>query len=158
MSVYRPTERRLVLRLMAYWDDLRDDRRFPTMAEIDPDIIGDDWAHCYLLEAASPPINSSFKHVGTIFDPEMPEHGVDTMLDCPHGTLLHAATHYLDRVLQKKVPISLGGSATLGPDPVLYRSVLLPLSEDGETVDHVLGGANYKWVDDGDDDPGPENQ
>ena len=159
MPVYRPSERRLVLRLMAYWDDMRGDSLLPVAADIDPEVLGDDWAHCYLLEARYPAIHSEFKHIGSIFDPEMPEGGIDTMLECPHGTLLHAATHYLDRVLQKKVPISLGGAASLGPDEVIYRSVLLPFSSDGETIDHVLGGANYKvTIDDEDDNIGPEDE
>jgi hypothetical protein len=28
--------------------------------------------------------------------------------------------------------------------PVLYRGALLPLSENGEAIDHVLGAANYR--------------
>ena len=34
----------------------------------------------------------------------------------------------------------------LGGVGILYRSVLLPLSEDGVTIDHVLGAANYRTL------------
>ena len=146
MTVYRPEERRLVLRLMAYWDDLRDEREFPAYSEVDPGVLGDDWPHCYTLKAGSPPIGSTFMHVGAIFRTGLPEQGVETLADCPHGTLLHAATHYIDRVLHKKVPVSLGGHANMGPESVLYRSILLPLSTDGHTIDYMLGGANFRHV------------
>jgi hypothetical protein len=151
MSVYRPEERRLVLRLMAYWDDLRDERDFPTYSDIDPSAIGDDWAHCYTIRVANPPIASQFVHLGEIYRRGLPDDGVATLGDCPQGTLLHAATHYIDRVLQKKVPVSLGGHAHLGPDTVLYRSILLPLSSDDGTIDHLLGGANFRVVATGED-------
>lgn len=146
MSVYRPEERRLVLRLMAYWDDLRAERDFPSFGEVDPAVIGEDWPHCYTLTVKHPPIASQFHHLGGIYRPGLPDRGVETLADCPHGTLLHAATHYIDRVLHKRVPVSLGGHAHLGADSVLYRSILLPLSSDGETIDHLLGGANYRIV------------
>lgn len=146
MSVYRPEERRLVLRLMAYWDDLRDERDFPSFAEIDPAIIGDDWSHCFTLAVAQPPTASVFHHLGEIYRPDLPPAGVPTLGDCPQGTLLNASTHYLERVLQKKVPVSLGGHAHLGADSILYRSILLPLSNDGHTIDSILGGANFRVV------------
>ena len=34
-------------------------------------------------------------------------------------------------------------------EAILYRSVLLPLSEDGVAIDHVLGAANYRLLRDG---------
>ena len=30
---------------------------------------------------------------------------------------------------------------------ILFRSILLPLSRDGETLDHLFGGANFKIKD-----------
>lgn len=146
MAVYRPEERRLVLRLMAYWDDIRADDEYPAYTKINSEDLGDDWPHCFTLSVGSPPIASRFEHLGEIYRPGLPERGVETLADCPHGTLLHAATHYIDRVLHKRVPVSLGGHAHLGPDSVLYRSILLPLSTDGHTIDYLLGGCNFRAV------------
>jgi hypothetical protein len=36
------------------------------------------------------------------------------------------------------------GEATLRSVPILYRGALLPLSEDGGAIDHVLGAANHR--------------
>jgi hypothetical protein len=36
------------------------------------------------------------------------------------------------------------GGATLHGEGILYRNALLPLSEDGVKIDHVLGAANYR--------------
>ena len=35
------------------------------------------------------------------------------------------------------------GGAKLRSTEILYRAVLLPLSEDGATIDHVLGAVSY---------------
>jgi hypothetical protein len=36
------------------------------------------------------------------------------------------------------------GGATLRSVLILYRGALLPLSEDGGAIDHVLGAANHR--------------
>jgi hypothetical protein len=36
------------------------------------------------------------------------------------------------------------GGATLRSVPILYRGALLPLSEEGGAIDHVLGAANHR--------------
>jgi hypothetical protein len=36
------------------------------------------------------------------------------------------------------------GQTTLRGSGILYRSVLIPLSEDGVAIEYVLGAANYR--------------
>ena len=38
------------------------------------------------------------------------------------------------------------GGAMLRAVSILYRSALLPISEDGTTIDHVLGATNYRLL------------
>ena len=38
------------------------------------------------------------------------------------------------------------GMATLRGVGIRYRAVLLPLSENGATIDHVLGAMNYRLL------------
>jgi len=147
MNVYRPEERRLVLRLMAYWDDLRGARTYPPAAEIDPNAIGDDWPNCGVLVLGQPLQRSTFEYVGA----ELLGHAGQlapqtTLAEVPESVLLSPALSYLDRLLQKQVPISLGGEAKLEQGPALYRSILLPLSSDGATIDKVLIAANHRLV------------
>jgi len=155
MTVYRPQERRLVLRLMAYWDDLRGERGYPPAREIEPATVGDDWAHCVVIEVGQPLAASTFVHIGQALDPQLPEGGERKLESLPADSLLYHATAYLERVLEKRVPMSLGGKATVAGNSVLYRSILLPLSNDGRKIDHVLGAANCRVVaDDRTEDPG----
>ena len=48
--------------------------------------------------------------------------------------------------VSREVPLSLGGEAESGAGPILYRSIVLPLSEDDERIDHLLGAANSRLV------------
>lgn len=146
MSVYRPQERRLVLRLMAYWDDLRGDREFPRPDEVDPEAIGDDWPNCYLLKLADPVADSRFRHVGAALAAQADMGEGMSLGACPRNTLLYNALGYLSRTLEKGVPMSMGGKCEVGGGALLYRSIILPLSNDGQRIDHVLGGANGRPV------------
>jgi len=51
---------------------------------------------------------------------------------------------HLPRVLSARCCLIIEGGATLGGAPILFRGALLPLSEDGMAIDHVLGAANHR--------------
>src|SRR5438045_9590215 len=61
-------------------------------------------------------------------------------------------THTLAGVLLSSVPqvvsarrgLVIEGVATLREVGICYRAVLLPLSENGRTIDHLLGVTNYR--------------
>jgi hypothetical protein len=147
MNVYRPEERRLVLRLLAYWDDLRGDRDHPRADDVDAEMIGDDWAHCFLLRLAGDgPAGSRLLHVGNALLGDLPDGAPDTLVQVPETALLHHAAGFVDQTLAKAVPVSLGGEAVLSGGRTLFRSILLPLSDDGTTIDHLLGAANGRPV------------
>jgi len=147
MNVYRPGERRLVLRLLAYWDDLRAARDYPRADDLDVEAIGDDWAHCFLLRIAGGPVGDSrVLHVGADLLGDLPDGAPATLAGVPDTALLHHAAGFAARTLEKGVPVSLGGEAALLDGKVLFRSVLLPLSNDGLTIDHLLGAANSRPV------------
>jgi hypothetical protein len=147
MNVYRPDERRLVLRLLAYWDNLRGDRDYPRADDIDAGSLGDDWARCFLLRLSSGPIGQSqLLHVGAGLGAQLPDGTPDTLDRVPTHALLHHAAGFIDRTLEKGVPVSLGGEAELAQGKTLFRTILLPLSNDGATIDHLLGAANGRPV------------
>jgi hypothetical protein len=147
MNVYRPEERRLVLRLLAYWDDLRGDRDYPRADDIDSQTIGDDWAKCFLLRLAPDTLGDSrLLHIGADLLSGLPDGAPDTLAKVPKTALLHHAAGFADQTLAKAVPVSLGGEAVLADGKTLFRSILLPLSNDGTAIDHLLGAANGRPI------------
>lgn len=137
-----PRERRLVQRLLIYWRDLAPEGVLPSAANIRPADIADMWPACFtLICGGSVPI---FGHVGEthvahlgcdLSGRQISEAGADTLLGC--------AVQHLDEVLLRKIPVTYGGTfVTPHGERVLYRSTLLPLSDNGEEIDGILGGAN----------------
>jgi len=57
-------ERRLVERVLRHWTKLAAGRRFPRTNEIDPWMVGNDWANCLLIAVQSPVELSHFTAVG----------------------------------------------------------------------------------------------
>ncbi len=63
----------------------------------------------------------------------------------PRDTVVAKSVEYFREVLEKRVPITRGGEFLKpGGVRVLYRSIILPMSDDGETVSGLLGAANCR--------------
>jgi hypothetical protein len=52
-------------------------------------------------------------------------------------------------VVSARRGLMIEGQATLRGSEILYRGVLLPLSDDGVAIEYVLGAANYRPLRDG---------
>jgi hypothetical protein len=155
MSVFSPSdhypygERRLSLRLLRYWDEKRGARAMPIESDIDPDVLGDDWEYCFLLQA---------RDVATIADYNFTYLGdkilrayFDTSIDAhnPHmiGPNAFRLSRYFNRVIETQAPVmDEGAFETLQGRQILYRQVLLPLGAVDKDIDAIFGGMNYKLM------------
>ena len=137
-----PSERRLVLRLLDYWRTVTDQRRWPSPGDFYPAVIPDLWRYCFLIDLSGE--GRSFSYIGD-FHREM--YGLDLtgtpLAKADPDILLSRAASYIDDVVARAVPVTYGGQFTdrRGYD-VLYRSILLPLSNDNQTISAILGAAN----------------
>lgn len=146
------TERRLVLRLLNYWRDLlkddQDFRLFPSFADINPTAIHDIWQHCFALDLHGHESGPVFRAVGAEFN----EYFDGNLSNLPISqldpdSLTALSSQYYFEVLDKCAPISRGGQIDVPDGPqILYRSLLLPMSDDGDTISGFLGAANCREV------------
>jgi hypothetical protein len=138
-------EKRLVLRVLGAWKELASEGALPLRRSFTPELFGSDWQHCFIVDATLGAALARFEQVGAALEVEgwSPAAG-RAVAECPAASLLHAASAYLGRVVDKRVPISLGGAGENGGRAILYRSILLPLSSDGTRVDYLLGAANSR--------------
>ena len=127
-------ERRLVWRVLRHWTEMVSGRGCPRRDEIDPWMLGEDWANCLLIAVQSPVELSHFIAVGVNLAVAL----------CPTDTLAGVLLSHLPRVLSARRCLIIEGGATLRGAPILFRSALLPLSEDGMEIDRVLGAANHR--------------
>jgi hypothetical protein len=127
-------ERRLVGRVLRHWMETVHVRGFPRHDEIDPWILGDAWENCLLIAVEELVELSHFVSVGKNL----------AMALCSSTNLVGVLMSHLPRVLSERRCLIVEGGATLRGMRILHRSALLPLSEDGATISHVLGAASYR--------------
>jgi len=129
-------ERRLVERVLGYWKKVAKGQRFPRLDEINPWMVDDDWANCVVIAVQSPVELSYFAAVGKNLAVAL----------CTRDTLAGLLLSHLPPVLSARRCLIVEGEATLRGVPILYRGALLPLSDDGVSIDHVLGATNHRTM------------
>jgi hypothetical protein len=120
-------------------------RDFPRRSDFDLERLGDDLSASLVIvlgdASSSGRAAARFAFVGADLEGTV---RVGSSCDAlSPDTLLGAALQSLDVVLERRVPVSAGGELH-GPNGRLrlYRSIVLPLSEDGVRIDALLGAVN----------------
>jgi len=141
-------ERRMVLRLLEVWRAARGERAYPSLAQFDETTLPELWPFCFALDVTTKPANPVVVRVGRSIASYCGESIVGKLVSEIDSNCLPAqALAYIEEVLRKKVPISRGGAFQDARGvTVLYRSIVLPTSEDGETVAALIGAANCREV------------
>jgi hypothetical protein len=140
------TERRLTNRVLRVWKALASDG-FPSRAQIDPTAFGADWSQCLMIDIAPELRRSRFSYVGSgLRDASWPTFDRQCLAECLDGSLLELVTRHVPRLLQANKPVTTGGQAVHEESNILYRTILLPLSESGHQVDGVLAAVGYREI------------
>ena len=140
-------ERRINLRLLAYWEKLRRGRLMPTVEEFNPADLPDLWDSCFIVHAAelSKP-DGQYAYVG----PSISKAYGNGNFSGSSGNLItlnpHACAAHLLTVIDSGKPLLDEGEFTNASDQLVkYRQCLLPLGQDGKVL-AVCGGMHYKIV------------
>jgi hypothetical protein len=140
------SERRLTTRVHAVWKKIAGGG-YPRRSQIDPRDFGTDWSNCMMIDLDQVTARSRFAYLGNALrDPTWPTFDRQAISECLDGTLLELVTRHIQRVTVKKQPVSFGGSARHDESEILYRTVLLPLSEHGDRIDGILAAIAYREV------------
>jgi hypothetical protein len=151
-------DRRLTVRVHTVWKKSAG-AGFPRRAHIDPRDFGTDWAHCLMIDLDPVVARSRFAHVGAALrDPTWPTFDRQSVSECLEGTLLELLARHIPRVVAKRKPASFAGSAQHEDGEILYRTILLPLSENEDLVDGILAAIAYREVSVDDELRTPEHQ
>jgi hypothetical protein len=139
-------DRRLTDRVLLRWTAITGDKRLPRYAEITPAVFGDDWRSCALIKLAPELTASQLLHLGD--EVPIPEGttGSKVLGDFAEDSLVRQAADIIPAVIAMPAPITDGGAREAGANLILYRSVVLPISEDNRVVDHVLLAISYRDV------------
>jgi hypothetical protein len=127
-------ERRLVWRVLRHWTGISDSGRFPHRDQIDRWMRGEDGANSLLIAVEAPIELSHFVVVGVNL----------AIALCPTDTLAGVLLSQVPQVVSARHGLMIEGAATLRGAGITYRAVLVPLSEGGVAINHVLGATNYR--------------
>lgn len=120
--------------MQGHWREIAYGGHFPRRDEIEPWMQGEDGANCLLIAVETPIELSHFVVVGINLAVAL----------CPTDTLAGVLLAQVPRVVSSRRGLMMEGVAMLRGVGIRYRAVLLPLSEGGVTIDHVLGAASYR--------------
>ncbi len=139
-------ERRATRRVFNYWQSLCHGRAMPEEADIDPDALGDDWPHCFLLQTRDidhiehfsftylgEGILAAYQHAGIAVD--------NLFLIGPKAFYL--APHFA-HVMTTRSPLLEDSHFIADNDTqVFYRQCLLPVG-NGKKVEAIFGAMVFK--------------
>lgn len=127
--------------LLDYWDRRRTSQWMPTRSAIDPGHLPDQAPWLVLAAVAWNPLRFQFLTVGSELQARLGYRLTGTTIDAEAGMFYkaYAACATEIRVTREFAQYDFGD----GGGPVSFERLLLPLSDDGETVTAVLGGIVY---------------
>ena len=115
--------------------------------KIDPRAFGDDWQHCMLIDLDPKAEHSRLAFVGeSLRRPKLADLRAPIHRRLPEGARCSMWRRPISAASSQRVPISSGGVGIHHGVPIIYRSILLPLSEGGDQIDGLLGAANYREI------------
>ena len=138
----------MVLRLLSHWQQWCGDNQFPAFTDLNPVEMAEIWDYCFVLDFVGYEDNPNVRTVGVRLQQYMPVPIRNCLLsDVPPRTLIENAAGYYQEILSRGVSISRGREfVKYDGMKVLYRTIIMPMSDDGIVVSGLLGAANYREV------------
>lgn len=134
---------RLVQRVLARWQDWRFDREFPMRSDIQPIDFGADWENCFILDRTGEHPFPVFETLGR----ELAKFSgifLSGANDWSQGLIDKAVGHINEVHSLRDAVLVEDKLARFDGEEFAFRCILLPLSEDGRNITHILGAANAK--------------
>jgi len=141
---YAADERRLIYRVLRHWTEMAIAQRYPRIDNIDPWLVGDDWANCMILKLSPDKERSAFIVVGENLSLQGLSLDGASVGESPRKTVLADLLKHVESCAADGAPVIIDGSAEHQGAIAKYRGILLPLSSDGQAVDGIFGAANFK--------------
>ena len=143
-------ERRLIYRMMVRWWEARGSGEAPSLQAMSHQNMEHIWPDVFILFKLGVEGGPVFERVGESFSGE----GGDALVgrsvsEVPKDTLVGQVLANLEKVLDMGVPFTHGGEFVAGTgQTVLFRCIIMPLSEVPGTIDRLMCAANCKVQED----------
>jgi len=141
-------ERRSALHLHKVWEAARGGLHLPCLTDFDLSLIERLGGGCFLLEFESHRAPATFKYFGRelaiAVKRDLTGYPITAV---PEGSLLAQLVMHCEEAVRTGKPIALDGLYSAGAtEHLLYRSILLPFTRQGEKAECVLGCLRFRSV------------
>ncbi len=139
-------ERRMVRRLLDYWNALGGPGSLPSLKDFNVEAIPDFAPHCFVLDLTGDPDDPVFRVVGTALTVNCGRHLAGKPLSAtPRFSLLSRLTDHNRQVLESKAPAEFEAEyVTEQGVRMVYRAIMLPFGEDRQAIDHIVGAITWR--------------
>ena len=140
------TEKRLVLRMLDLWRRYHQGDQMPQASSLTPADAGADADHIYLIDICHVS-GPRFTYVGQALQvPGWPAASDALVTDCPQDSVLGLTSRHWREIVDREVPVTRGGIGRNRGEAVLYRSIMVPLTDEGGRISVIMGAANWRLV------------
>ncbi|MCL6250025.1 hypothetical protein M3P36_03030 [Altererythrobacter sp. KTW20L] len=140
-------ERRMQVRAYNFWAALLEDRNFPNVEDLDPQLLPDFGPHGVLLDFSKGIEDPAVAFLGAALAEECGANGavISRLSDVPPRSLLSRITDHYMQIIANQAPIGFEAEfVNQRGNIIAYRGILLPFSSDDETIDFIFGVINWK--------------
>ena len=140
------SERRMINRVASYWDEIRGERHFPAMTDIEPPRLDDIKSNCFVLDVSKSVDEPIIRFIGDALS----ENGKvaragESLNTVPKRTLFGRVSDHFLECVANGAPVGIEAEFDdEAGETIMYRGVLLPFSDNGTSVDFVLGAISFK--------------
>lgn len=148
------SERRDIAFALQYWEELRSERAFPASADVDPARLRELWPFVFIISLADGIDVAAFTYGGEEIarfcgrDRAGPAGEIPSGMgaaDCFPPPVWDRMKYLFEAVVNEKRPMGASDSFTMRDgNEVIYRSVVMPLSDDDSEVSDLLGVIKFK--------------
>jgi hypothetical protein len=145
-SIIGQDERRMQVRAYNFWASLLDNRNFPSIEDLDPEVLTDFGPYSVLLDFTCGIDNPAIQYLGDMLAEECGAvQSIQTLSDVPSRSLLSRITDHYMQILANQAPIGFEAEfVNQRGVTIAYRGILLPFSSNGDSIDFIYGVINWK--------------
>lgn len=152
IGVGRKNERRLTGRALLYWWTLKGEKPLPRHSSLPLDSAdaraGEGlWPNFFTISLPDGTDDSTFVYCGSaLADVSGRDCTKQRPAQCLPPGLWDKLRYVFEAAKDSMKPLTASGRLeTVTGEMALYRSIILPMSEDGRVVDHLLGAISFKF-------------
>jgi hypothetical protein len=146
LSVVDGIERRASERGLRYWRELAAPRRYPALSDVTEEGAGELWRNMFVVELADAVEDHRFVQAGSVVCEALGRDPTGRLVAEVLPKPICTQALYRQRMAaQLGVPLDETGHwVNEAGEVVLYRAILLPLSDDQRHVHHLLGVISFR--------------